>query len=173
MQQSMLALGALVIITMLSINQQRASFLMLESMYLREIENAAADYATLRTEEILSQASYDESRVGSTQLDVDVNTLTESISLGPEVGENTVGQFDDLDDFHNFQEQVTHILSADTFRFDVSYDVSYINLANPTASSATPTLAKEFTILVQSRDSIGTRAARYAMSKTYILSDDL
>ena len=171
MQQSILALGALMIITMLSVQQQRSSFMVLEGMFLRELENAAADYAKKRTEEILDSVSFDESRVSSSELDTDVATLTAAAGFGPDVNEDDVASYDDLDDYHTYQETVTHVLSADTFRFNVSYDVRYVNPDNPSSTALTPTLAKEFSILVLSTDSIGTQAAQYRMSKTVVVSD--
>ena len=173
MQQTILALGALLIITMLSVQQQRSSFMTLEGMYIREIENAAADYAKKRTEEIIHSTSFDESRTGSTDLDIDTGTLTGVGALGPDAGESQAISYDDIDDYHNYQEQVVHVLSADSFRFDVTYTVEYVNPASPSSTPTGPTLAKEFSILVLSQDSVGSRAAQYSMSKTIIISDDL
>lgn len=145
----------------------------LEGIYVKEIENAAADYAKKRTEQIINSVAFDESRLGSTDLDVDTGTLTSIISLGPESGENDVADYDDLDDYHEFEEDVVHVLSADSFRFNVSFEVNYINPASPSASPTSPTLAKEFSILVLSQDSLGGRAAQFAMSKTILVSDNL
>lgn len=173
MQQTILALGALMLITMMSVQQQRSSFMTLEGMYIKEIENAAADYAKKRSEEILSSVSFDESRTSSSDLDVDTATLTGVGALGPDAGENKEEKFDDIDDYNNYEEQVVHVLSADSFRFDVSYSVRYVNPASPTSPATGATLAKELSILVLSQDSVGSRAAQYEMSKTVIVSDAL
>lgn len=173
MQQTILGLGALMIITMLSVQQQKASMYTLEGIYVKEIENAAADYAKKRTEEIVNSVAFDESRLGSSDLDVDTGTLTSIISLGPDSGENDQADYDDLDDYHDLEEDIIHILSADTFRFNVTYEVNYINPASPSSTPLSPTLAKEFSILVVSQDAIGGRAAQFAMSKTILVSDNL
>ena len=173
MQQTILALGALMTLMLLTVQQQRSSFMVMEGMYLREIENAAADFAQMRAEAIIGSMSFDESRVGTTDLDVDTGTLTASGALGPEAGESDASTFDDLDDYHTFTETATHVLSADTFRFDVNYTVRYIDPTAPTAVAVTQTLAKEFTINVVSQDSIGAHAAQYTMSQTVIVSDDI
>ena len=173
MQQTILALGALLIITMLAVQQQRASFINLEGVYIREIENAAADFAKKRSEEIISGAAFDETRTGSTDLDVDTSTLTGIGALGPDATENDIASFDDIDDYHGYTEQVVHVLSADSFRFDVSYTVEYVNPSSPSSTPTGPTLAKELTIMVLSQDSVGTRAAQYSQSETIIVSDNL
>ena len=173
MQQTILGLGALMIITMLSVQQQRVSMHTLEEIYLKEIESAAADYGIKRVEEIINASAFDETRLGSSDLDVDTQTLTSVGAIGPDSGENDVADFDDIDDYHEFEEDVVHALSADSFRFNVTYEVKYINPSSPSSTPAAPTLAKEFSIMVLSQDSIGTRAAQYTMSKTILVSDTI
>ncbi len=167
MQQTLMTLGALMIITMTSVNQQRSNFMMIEGTYIREQENAASDYVTMRLENLVNSMAYDESVVGSSD-PIDVNTLTAKQTLGPDAGETKLAQYDDIDDFNGFTETISHALSADTFRFDVIYSVEYINSSNPTATASSPTLTKELTIEVASQDTIGYRVARYSGSKLVI-----
>lgn len=158
---------------MLSVQQQRISMNTLEEIYLKEIESAAADYGRKRVQQIINTSAFDESRLGSSDLDVNTQSLTSVGAMGPDSGENDAADFDDLDDYHEFEEDIVHVLSADSFRFNVSYEVKYINPSSPSSSPGTPTLAKELSIMVLSQDSIGTRAAQYTMSKTILVSDNI
>ena len=98
MHQTMLAMGALLILVTLTLNQQRAAFLVQKNAYLRELESAAADHARMRLHEI-TEMDFDEARVGMTTLNTNTNDLTPSLNLGPDPGE-TPANFDDIDDFH-------------------------------------------------------------------------
>lgn len=167
MQQTILALGALMIISMTSMNQQRSTMIALEKTYIREHENAAQDYVKKQLEFLTTQIAFDESLVGNTD-DVDISKLTSSAALGTDVNEKLSTDFDDLDDFHGATLQIEHGLSADTFRFNVSYNVRYINPASPTQTSATATLAKEITISAVSRDTIGVLVPQYSASKIVV-----
>ena len=167
MQQTILALGALMIITMISVNQQHSYYGVMENAYIREVENAAYDYSVMRMEAIVNSTAFDESVVGSSD-PVDVGSLANPAQLGADIGESDLMDFDDLDDFHTFQEDVQHVLSADTFRFSVDYEVRYVNLSDLDAIQSSPTLAKELTIKVVSQDSIGTKVARFTGTKIAI-----
>ena len=171
MQETIIALGALMIITLIAVNQQRNSIILQEKVYLREMENMVSDLGKKRLEEILNQTAFDESRVGVTSLDTDVSTLTESGSLGPEPGENKVALYDDVDDYHGYQETISHNISADTLSMIVNYSVRYVEPSNPSITSLTPTLSKELRISVQSRDSISYRPAQFTISKLKLASD--
>ena len=178
MQQSILALGALLIIMMTAINHQRSTLLVQEASYIREMENAAADLAEMRIESILNLASFDESTAGGiTSLPGNTNSL--SNTLGPESGEagpsdsqNTLGTFDDIDDFHGFQQSYWHTLGADSFRFVISYSVQYVNPSTGAAAGA-PSFAKELSANVVSLEQIGPRSAQVTFSKLASISDDL
>ncbi len=168
MQQTLLTLGALMIITMTSISQQRSNFIVVEGAYLREQENAAMDYATMRLENIANSKAYDESVAEDADAEIDINTLTAASSFGAESGENTPDLYDDIDDYHGLTESIEHALSADTFRFEVTYSVRYINPSSPSIATTAATLAKELTVDVVSRDTIGHRVAKYSGSKITI-----
>lgn len=157
---------------MTSVNQQRSNMMIQQDMYVRELENAAVDYARKRTQEIWSNTAFDESRIGATDIDVDMAQLTPASSFGTESGENGESDFDDMDDYHGFSEDVVHILSADTFRFSIDYSIRYVDPANPTGTAASATQAKELSITVASQDSIGNRVATYTGTKTRIASED-
>ena len=158
------------IITMISINQQRSHFLVIEGTYIREQEHAALDYATMRLEHIANSKVYDEAMADGSA--ADVNNMTTVASFGPDAGETKVEDYDDIDDFHEYTESVKHALSADTFRFEVSYAVRYVDPSNPSQPTASPTLAKELTVNVVSADTIGNRVAKYSGSKITIATND-
>lgn len=170
MQQTLLTLGALMIITMTSINQQRSNFIAVEGAYIREQENAAVDYATLRIENILNSLTYDEAMTDGSE--PELGTLTLYGSFGPDAGENQESDYDDLDDYHGFSESISHALSADTFRFQVDYSVRYVDPSNPSQPTSASSMAKELTVSVVSRDSIGHRVARYEGAKITLASDN-
>lgn len=180
MQQTILALGALLIIMMTAINHQRSTFLIQEASYVREIESAAEDLAKKRLETLLNTRRFDESTPASfTSLPSNTNGMTAAGSLGPEGGESgpvnpldeDFGTFDDVDDVNNFQHTVWHTISADTFRFQVSYQVQYLDATNNPSANAT--FAKEITAFVVSQDTIGARVARFSTSKTAMIADNM
>ncbi len=158
MQQTLMTLGALMIITMISVSQQRSNYLVVEGIYVREQESAAYDYATMRLEHITSKLTYDES-MSDGETDPDLSLMSDTTIFGPETGEINPDDYDDIDDYHGYTETVSHVLSADTFWFDVSYSVRYVNPANPSQPTGSPTFAKELTVDVVSRDTIGMRVA--------------
>ena len=171
MQETIIALGALMIITMTSVNQQRTNFMIMEGAYIQEMETFAADYGNRRLEQILNRSAYDESRVGASEYDSDLVTLSSAGAFGPDAGESNPINFDDIDDYHGYQETIRHGISVDTLGFEVSYSVRYVNPAMPTQASASPTLTKELTINVQSQDSIGHKSAQFVMSKLVNATD--
>ena len=158
----MLALGALLILVTLSLNQQRSAFLVQRSAYLREMESAAADYARMRLHEI-TEKEFDENRVGMTVLDTGTSDLTPFTSFGVDGGEDPTDPltFNDIDDFHAF---------SDTFRLRSTYSVQYVE-PDDGSSSAVPTLAKEFTIDVETLDAIGEARARVRFQEVIAISD--
>ncbi len=169
MQQTLMTLGALMIITMVSVNQQRANYIAVEGIYLREQESAALDYASMRLENIENSYAYDEATTDGSE--PDLGTLSDGNTFGPDTGENDESAYDDVDDFHNYSETVSHALSADTFRFDVTYSVRYLNPSAPSQQTTSPMMAKELTVAVVSRDSIGHRAAQYTGTKIILASE--
>ena len=174
----MLALGALLILVTLTLNQQRSIFLVQRSAYLREVESAAADYGAARLHQIAETVAYDEQRIGMTTLDSNTGDLTPDASFGPD-GSETPGTFDDLDDFDGFVESnITHTLSDEQYRFRATYSVRYVDPDNPDPNpNGVPsgnTLAKELMVLVESADSLATIndvVARVVVKKVVAITD--
>ncbi len=172
MQQTILALGALMIILVTALNHQKSVIMIQEASYVREIESAALDLAKLTIEENLIQTEFDQNWLGEVVFPSSPTELTSANTFGPDSGETNKTLFNDVDDFHNFSETRTHSIGSDIFNFNVSYEVSYINTTTGDTTSA-QTYAKQLTAHVISTDSIGFRVARASYSKTTIISEDI
>ena len=178
MQQTILALGALLILVTLTVNQQRSIFLVQRGAYLRELESAAADYGEARLRQIAETMAFDEQRVGMTVIDTNTGDLTPDAAFGPD-GTETFATFDDLDDFDGYVEtDVTHTLSDEQYRFRATYNVRYVDPENPDPDPngipAGNTLAKEIMVLVESFDpltSVDDVVARVVVKKVVTISD--
>ena len=172
-QQTMLALGALLILTTLTLNQQKSIFLVQRGAYVREIESAATDYAKIRLHQITEGLAFDEARIGMSVIDTGTNDLTLPLSLGTEGVEDATDKltFDDIDDYNGFSETEAHTLSNETYFLRADYTVKYVNPVTADTSSAARTLAKQVIINVASVDSVGSATARVSFKKTVAISD--
>ncbi len=168
MQQTMLALGALLILVTLTLNQQRSVILVQKNAYLREMESAAADFAQMRLHQI-TEKDFDEARVGMTVLNTNTLDLTPSASFGAETGETSFATFDDIDDFHAFSDTTTHEMNDEEFVIRAEYAVRYV-LPDGTPTT-TQTLAKEFTVNAETLDGAGFALGRVSFSKIIVISD--
>lgn len=175
MQQTLLALGALLIVTTISMNQQRSIFMLQRTAYLRELEAAASDYAQMRLSEVASLA-FDEERLGMTTLNTDIADLTASTAFGVESGE-TAGDpstFDDIDDFHGYVDStVTHTLSDETYRLRASYTVQYVDPTSPgtTPAAGFKSLIKVVILTVETREAIDAGYVRIIERRSIAVSD--
>ncbi|MBX2818909.1 MAG: hypothetical protein KTR29_04480 [Rhodothermaceae bacterium] len=169
--QTMLAMGALLILATLSINQQRSIFLLQKGAYVRELESAAADWAKVRLHQIAESEAFDEARTSMTVLDPGTSDLTLPASLGRESGEVDVTDFDDIDDYDGFVEDFTHTLSNETYGLRATYTVRYVDPLTADTTSLSQTLAKQIIAHVVSRDSIGHSTAQVTFKKTVTISD--
>lgn len=169
--QTMLAMGALLILSTLSINQQKSIFLLQQGAHVRELESAAADWAKVRLHQIADGEAFDETRLSMTVLDTGTGDLTAPAALGADAGESVVGDFDDIDDYDGFVEDVTHTLSNETYALRATYTVRYVDPLTADTSSAARTLAKQIIADVVSRDSVGYATAQVTFKKTVTISD--
>lgn len=171
MQQTMLAMGALLILVTLSMNQQRSAFLVQKNAYLREMESAAADFAKIRLHEI-TQADFDEARVNMTILDTGVSDLTLATNFGTDPGEVNIADFDDLDDFAGYVDTTTHQLNLENFEIRSEFSVRYVQASDGKEASS-PTLAKEVQIEATVLDRIGQAQAVVRLQKMVVITDYL
>ena len=174
MQQTLFVLGSLLIIMVITINQQRSIFMFQRNAYIREMESAAADFAKQRLEEISNTVVFDESRVGVVNFTTSTSDLTNSASFGLDGSESyaSLPTLDDLDDYDGYNETRLHIVRQDTFQFQAAYSVQYVDPSNPSNTVTSPTLAKEITATVISLNPIGALTASVTFSKTLIAADD-
>lgn len=153
MQQTILAIGALLIIMTTAMLYQRSNMLSQELAYIRQIEIAAEDAAKMRLEGLATLA-FDEGLVGTTGLPApgDYSLLTSPLDFGLDGGEVTP---DDLDDYHGRLDTISHVVSTDSFWFAISYSVRYLTTTGD--STLSPTELKELTANIQSLTPIGNR----------------
>lgn len=145
MPQTLLAVCAILAFSFFALAQHKSNADIEQRALASEIELAATDVARDQLVAITSSV-YDEADVGSTELRRDVSGL--SSVLGPDAGESSVNQFDDLDDFNGFIDTLTVQWHGNDLRFAVTADIQYVDPNQPENSSATPTLAKEVTVTV-------------------------
>ena len=169
--QTMLAMGAMLILSTLSINQQKSIFLLQQGAQVRELESAAADWAKVRLHEIAEGEAFDEARLSMTVLDPDTGDLTAPTLLGSDSGESNAALFDDIDDYDGYVEDFTHTLSNETYALRATYIVRYVDPITADTTSAAQTLAKQIIAHVVSRDSVGHKSAQVTFKKTVAISD--
>lgn len=169
----MLAMGALLILSTLTLNQQKSIIMMQQGAYVREMESAAADFAKKRLHEITSSAAFDESRLLLSFIDTDTTDLTLPMLMGTDPGENPSDftTFDDVDDYDGFSEDATHTLSNEDYALRATYTVRYVKQNSTDTTSTSRSLAKQLIATVVTRDSVGYATARVTFKKTVALSD--
>ena len=166
-------MGALLILSTLTVNQQKSIFFMQQGAYVREMESAAEDYAKKRVNEIINSTGFDETRLSMTVIDTDISDLTLPSSMGVEGLEDSSNDatFDDIDDFDGFTEDVMHTLSDESYALRATYTVRYLDPATADTTSSARGLAKQIIASVATRDSVGYAAASVTFKKTVSLSD--
>lgn len=146
MQQTILALAAVLIFSVYALSRHEADAGSERVTITAEVETAAARLARQRLHEVLRRA-YDEADVGREGVRAQTMGLTPSGSFGPDAGESSEASYDDVDDFHGAAQNVSAARNGSTMGFRDSVSVRYFEPTNP---SATPTvaLAKEVTVFV-------------------------
>ncbi|MDZ4698297.1 MAG: hypothetical protein SH809_01215 [Rhodothermales bacterium] len=173
MQQTILAFGALMITMMITVNQQQSIFRVQQLSYVRELENAAIDFGARQLEEIMNTVAFDEATVGATKMTFGAGDFSQINEFGHDSGENGANKatFDDLDDYDGFEETATHVMSADTFMFHVSYAVEYVSPSSPNTSPSSATFAKQITATIESDTMVGDKRAHVVMKRVTIVTD--
>lgn len=153
MRQSLLAFLAMAIFTLLALTQQRATMHYHGLVYGREYEIAAMNMITEQLTKIQSEA-FDEVDTESTA-DPSQRTSTDDLTatLGLETDDPEI---DDIDDYDGYRDSsFVYMFNGYPYAFDVSIDVCYIDVLNPSGVSdkdrcvSTPTLAKQVTITIK------------------------
>ena len=141
--QMILIVGAIVLLSVLSINANRSILTSTETTVNSEAILAATAMANELMNEICTKA-YDEASVTSLITETNIpNSFTSSQYLGPD-GENYPA-FDDIDDFNGYS-RVTP--SPRTGNFSSQVTVDYVNINNPDVAVAMKTRLKRIEVAV-------------------------
>lgn len=143
MQQTILALAALLCFAYLTLGQQRGSQDVERRAVTRAIELAAADLARARMVEV-ERLAFDEEDTGRQG----IRLRPSKTALGADAGES-VGSYDDVDDWNSagtIRERVP--VGSDSLSFDVRVTVRYVKDDDPAATSSTPTFTKQVEVAV-------------------------
>lgn len=161
MPQTLLAVAAILIFSVYALTRHRDDAALERRSVTTEIEAAAENLARARLAEI-ARTHFDEGDVGLTRL----RTTPSTIPLGRDAGETTLADFDDLDDFNDVEAVLggpdvrAVAVGRGTVQVRLRVAVRYVNPANPTAASATPTLAKEVAVRASEEVPPGRRLGR-------------
>ncbi len=161
MQQTILALAAILAFSYYALSRHRDDADTERRAVSSEIERALTNAARNLLAEIEAKA-FDEQDVGTQSL----RTVPSTSVLGRDTGENTRFDFDDIDDYASLNallggpEMRAVPVGTGTAEMAITVSVRYVQPANPSVASATPTMAKE--VLVQAVENVptGARAGR-------------
>ena len=157
MQETILALGALMIIMLIAVNQQRSTIQFHEQVYVREISQARDDFAIGLLEGITNQKRFDENTIALTEIPTDPSILSDILGTDTSENADSLNTFDDIDDFNAYRDTFLHVISADTFMFDVTFSVNYITEFDSVTVSKT--FAKEIIADVSPLNNLGNYAS--------------
>ena len=141
--QSLLTIGALVILSLASIGFHSAA---LENSTL-QIENKVALTAFSLADDLIEEIkvrSFDEATINFPT--TNTKSLTLPMSLGPETGE-TYPYFDDVDDFNNYEKKIS---APHAENYNVTCKIFYVNGNYPDYPSLSQTFYKKAKITVTS-----------------------
>lgn len=143
MPQTLLALMAMMMMTLFAFNQQRNILMMREDVYMRDVDLRATGVAVDQLE-AFSAFAFDAATVGDTI--TTAGALTGLADLGED------GTTDDLDDFDGTTATATRETPFDTLAFSVTTSVAYVEEDDPDVAAASPTKYKKATVQVYALD---------------------
>lgn len=147
--QSLLALAAMMLLTMITTRVNSTILTTQETTQNSKFALVAISLATSKIEQA-SRLAFDENTMNTSI------TSTSSLcsTMGRETGETKEEQYDDCDDYNNFYERDSSLVSA---LYDIRAVVSYVQASTPNTATSTKTWNKKITISVASptmRDTI-------------------
>lgn len=142
MPQTMLAILAMALATLVSVNQLRNSARTRMNMIRHEISSQATGVAVDRLDEIASM-EFDENTIGGTLL-----TSAAELTAGPPFAPDTPAN--DIDDFHAVTIDTFRVAGEHKLYFRVESAVTYADESNPNVPVAGPTKMKKATVRVYS-----------------------
>lgn len=143
MPQTLLAIAALFCFGLLALGRQRHDNDLTRHTIAMEAELAAVDAATARMTAI-ERLAFDEEDIDRTG----IRTQPSSTPLGPDGGETTPTDFDDVDDWTGSDTTTDVPVGAGSLRFRTTVSVRYVDNLAPTTPSASATLTKEIRVSV-------------------------
>ncbi len=144
MPQVLLTVVAILVFSIFALQQHESNKRLEQVAIGSEVELAATEVAREQLIAITSLA-YDEADVGSTALRTDETGLS---AIGPDSGESSSSQYDDLDDFHGHEQNFSVDWHGSALDFTARSEVRYVDPATPSNTSTNPTLAKEVVVIV-------------------------
>lgn len=162
MQQTLFALAALAAFSVYALSRHQSDAALERGAVVHEIEQAALGVAreALGT---VSRLAFDQEDLTRTTL----RTTPPNSPLGPDPGETTAAQFNDVDDYHGYTEVRTVPWGSGTLAFSLRYTVRYVNPQNPT-ETAVRSLAKEVAVEVREVVPPGTSRPPVTARLTYL-----
>lgn len=143
MPQTLLALMAMMLMTLFAFNQHRNVLTMREDVFMQDVDLRATGVAIDQLE-ALSAFAYDAATVDDTL--TTASALTSVEMLGDD------GTTDDLDDFDGTTATATRETPFDTLSFSVTTRVSYVEEEDPDTEATSPTKFKKATVEVYALD---------------------
>ncbi|MDR3665759.1 MAG: hypothetical protein P4L35_02840 [Ignavibacteriaceae bacterium] len=142
--QQLLVLGAIVLLSIFILRVYTTENSTTKNVITNSAIIKATGIAQTMLEQIQTEA-FDSATV--TKAVSSPAALTPVARLGKDPGENTITQFNDVDDYNNYNE--TDVISNDTFKVNVK--VSYSTKMNPDVPSAVPTFSKRVDVSVYNK----------------------
>lgn len=140
--QTVMLVGGLLLLVVLSLNFY-TSYRAKSDLSINSEALTTATTLCQSMLDVMQTRAFDEKTISSAVYETD--SLTLAASFGPEAGENTVTQFDDINDFHNYiQYDTLGIFGI----FQTRVTVRYINKLSPNSFSNTRTFSKLAEIFV-------------------------
>ncbi|HLA64327.1 MAG TPA: hypothetical protein VK610_07850 [Rhodothermales bacterium] len=169
MQQTLLAICALLVFSLYALSRHRADAENEREAMGGEVDLLVTEQARTLMSRVTALA-YDEADIGATIPRTDPDGLTNP--LGPETGETVETAYDDADDWNGYTATLTRqwdtgsSSSATAIALTASVAVRYVQPTNPTNASTSPTLAKEVVVMiVEAGTPQGRRAARATLQQ--------
>ncbi len=143
MQQTILALAAILSFAYLALGRQRHDNDVERRAIGIEAELAATDVAQAQMS-AMERLAFDEDDTGRSG----VRTVPSSAPLGPDDDETDTAAYDDVDDWHGHSTIVDVPVGESTLRFRRRVRVRYVRDRNPSQGSGNATLTKELFVRV-------------------------
>ena len=140
--QQILAIASIFLLTTLILNVHRTTSEKMITTYGNESFITGTGIAQSMMDEVIVKA-FDENTVH--QPVFDTGSLTLESSFGPDNGETSKYDFDDIDDFHNYTETKTMDRMGD---FNLKVLVAYVDRDNLENESSQPTFTKRIKVMV-------------------------